>query len=294
MPSLPNISSFSGGSAQVNATVTATAVETSTVTSTETSTVTANVTATETSTVTANVTSTETSTVNQTVNAKNIDVVNVDADLVSTTTLVIGGNTINIPSMLTDISTLQTKTQNITATSGATTNTGTLAVTSTLTIGGNSVFSTSGTSNSIVTSANVALTGWIDRASIRVAALSTNGVSTPYITLTNTGATAVTYLGCTSGTANLAHAGVGIYLWDGAVAAASNYNGNVDLMLMFATGGFWYVVYTGQITDGTRTVNISGRASWAFASGGLTQATFIPGGATAFDSGIWLCNLQKT
>lgn len=104
----------------------------------------------QTTDVTATVTSTETSTVNQTVNAKNIDVVNCDADLVSTAVLVINGNTIDIPGIEadivaaegnittlqgqmttanTDISTLQTKTQYQTAAANVTTFTGGATVT---------------------------------------------------------------------------------------------------------------------------------------------------------------------
>lgn len=315
MPSLPNISSYSGGSAAVTATVTATetstvtanvtatenhtvtATENHTVTATENHTVTATenhtVTATENHTVTATenhtVTATETSTVNQSVYAKNIDVVNCDADLVSTATLVIAGNTINIPSMLSDISTLQTKTQNITATSGATTNTGSLAVTTTLTVGGNSILATLSGQNTLTTSAVATVTGFTDQVTLRFQGLSTTGTPNPYLTLSHsTGTTSMTYLGSTSGSANATHAGTGIYLWDGLVAAASNYNGQVSFYNMQATGGNWYLVYSGQVSDGSRTVNICGRANWTYPTySALNTITFNPGAAVSFDGGAW-------
>jgi len=128
MPSLPNICSYNcSNDVPANVTATVTSTETSTanvtanVTSTETSTatVTANVTSTETSTatVTANVTSTETSTVNQNIEMKNIDAVSVSADSMFCDTISIMGEPIEdtFQAIYDDITTLETKTQNLTA-----------------------------------------------------------------------------------------------------------------------------------------------------------------------------------
>jgi len=101
------------------------------------------------------------------------------------------------------------------------------------------------------------------------------------------------YVGGTSGgTTNLAHS-TNIPLWNSTVSTTYTYYGVVTIRYVTATGGHFFWVYEGQVSDSNGgVVSIAGRFNWGTGNGGVTAwqitgGTFSGSSMVARTAGFW-------
>jgi hypothetical protein len=93
------------------------------------------------------------------------------------------------------------------------------------------------------------------------------------------------YIGSTSGTSNLAHASqttAGMYLWDTTLANTESVYGSLKIRACVLTGGQRYYIYSGQSSNGSRTVSIAGRINWSLGTGNTPDTLLVATTAGTF------------